>query len=267
MKLRCGIWLTLLAVVCFYAKTLSEVQRDLLYWPSHSYVSPQKAELPQFAENVLTMSDGTEVMTWYAVGDKQKPALLFFHGNAFQIAKYAPHLLPFVEKGYGVLMMEYRNFGNTKGVTLQEDIFADAAATFDWLTAQGYPQIVVYGYSYGTAVAAGLTTRRPVQKLILTAPFASMRGLVAEKPVPLGSWVMRDTYPSAEYLRQYHNPLLVVHGANDSLIPVHHGQMMYEAAASSDKELAVLPQTDHRNIFFKEKNLPTIFEWLEKHGI
>ena len=55
--------MTLLTVVCFYAKILSEAQRYLLFWPSHDYVSPQAAELPQFAENVLPMSDGTAVMT------------------------------------------------------------------------------------------------------------------------------------------------------------------------------------------------------------
>lgn len=257
-----------LAAICgLYVLFLWSMQRYLLFWPSHDYVSPQEADLPEFAENHLKATDGTTIMTWYAAGDKNKPAILFFHGNAFQISGFAQQLMPFVRQGYGVLAMEYRNFGNTKGTTLQEDIFADAAMTYDWLESQGYPQIIVYGYSYGTAVASGLTALRPVKKLILTSPFASMRGLVAEKSVPLGSLLMRDTYPSKDYLRQYHGALLIIHGKNDLLIPVHHGQMMYDAAASEDKELVLLEHTDHHNIFFKEKNLPIIFAWLKKHGI
>lgn len=267
MKSYAKILLALAAIFGLYVLFLWSMQRYLLFWPSHDYVSPQEADLPEFTENPITATDGTVFMTWYAAGDKSKPAILFFHGNAFQISAFAPYLMPFVRRGYGVLAMEYRNFGNTKGTTLQEDIFADAAMTYDWLKAQGYPQIIVYGYSYGTAVASGLTSLRPVKKLILTAPFASMRGLVAEKSVPLGSLVMRDTYPSKDYLQQYHGALLIIHGQNDLLIPVHHGQMLYDAAAAKDKELVLLEHTDHHNIFFKEKNLPIIFAWLERHKI
>jgi len=267
MKSYAKILLALAAIFGLYVLFLWSMQRYLLFWPSHDYVSPQEADLPEFTENPITATDGTVFMTWYAVGDKHKPAILFFHGNAFQISEFAPHLMPFVANGYGILAMEYRNFGNTKGTTLQEDIFADAATAYDWLQAQGYPEIIVYGYSYGTAVASGLTTLRPVEKLILTAPFASMRGLVAEKSVPLGSLVMRDTYPSKDYLQQYHGALLIIHGRKDLLIPVHHGQMLYDAAASADKELVLLPATNHHNIFFKEKNLPIIFAWMEKHKI
>ena len=266
MKKYLKILLIAGAAFGLYVLILSSMQRYFLFWPSHSYVSPQEAGLPEFKENILQMPDGTEVMTWYAAGDKNKPAILFFHGNAFQIAVFAHHLLPFVANGYGVLAMEYRNFGGTKGTTLQEKIFADAAETYDWLQTQEYPEIIVYGYSYGTAVASGLTTLRPVEKLILTAPFSSMRGLVAEKPVPLGSLVMRDSYSSKDYLQNYHNPLLIIHGEDDLLIPIHHGQTMYDAAASEDKELVMLPATNHHNIFFKEKNLPIIFEWLAEHG-
>jgi pimeloyl-ACP methyl ester carboxylesterase len=267
MKSYAKILLALTAIFGLYILFLWSMQRYLLFWPSHDYVSPQEADLPEFTENPITATDGTVFMTWYAAGDKSKPAILFFHSNAFQISEFAPHLMPFVANGYGILAMEYRNFGNTKGTTLQEDIFADAATAYDWLQAQGYPEIIVYGYSYGTAVASGLTTLRPVEKLILTAPFASMRGLVAEKSVPLGSLVMRDTYPSKDYLQQYHGALLIIHGKKDLLIPVHHGQMLYDAAASADKELVLLPATNHHNIFFKEKNLPIIFAWMEKHKI
>lgn len=254
----------LLAICGLYVLILWSIQRYLLFWPSFDYVSPQEAKLPQFKENILKMQDGTEVMTWYAAGDKSKPAILFFHGNAFQISRFAPHLLPFIKDGYGVLIMEYRNFGNTKGTTLQENIFSDAAETYDWLKAQRYPQIVVYGYSFGTAVASGLTTLRPIEKMILTAPFSTMRGLVAEKPVPLGSVIMHDSYSSKDYLQKYHNPLLIIHGEDDSLIPIHHGQTMYDAAASENKKFIRLEKTDHRDIFFQGKDIPIIKKWLKE---
>lgn len=248
-----------------YVFVLYSVQRNLIFVPSHQYVSPAQMTDSPFVENVLTMKDGTKVMTWLARGNPDKPAILFFHGNAYQLAAYAEQLYPFIAEGYTVLMMEYRNFGNTKGKTVQADIFSDAAEVFDWLERQNYPKIVVYGYSYGTSVASGLTSLRPVENLVLTAPFSSLLRLVTEKPVPLARLVLIDHYPSAEYLSNYHNPLLIIHGTEDRLIPIHHGKMMYEAAASEDKTFISLEGVSHQPIYFERLNHPAILEWLKKH--
>lgn len=262
--LMCGKILLFALIVCaVYVFVVYNIQRSLIFLPFKKYVAPH----PPFVENVLTMKDGTEVMTWYAEGDKQKPVFLYFHGNAFQLAYYTEPLEPLIEQGYGVLMMEYRNFGNTKGKTLQQDIFSDAAGAFDWLKAQGYPEIIVYGYSYGAAVASGLTSLRPVDKLILTAPFSSLHKLVKEKPVPLAGWLLTDHYPSEEYLAQYHNPLLIIHGTKDRLIPYHHGQQLYEAAASADKKFVLVEGASHQPIYFDKLNIPAIFEWLKEHNL
>lgn len=263
MKILLWGKIVLFAFITFliYITVLYNIQRSLIFLPFKKYVMPQEP----FKENVLTMKDGTKVMTWYAEGDKDKPVILYFHGNAFQLAYYTEPLYPLIEQGYGVLMMEYRNFGNTKGKTLQKDIFADAAETFDWLKQQGYPEIIVYGYSYGTAVACGLTSMRPVDKLILTAPFSSLLRLVKEKPVPFAGLVLKDHYPSEEYLANYHNPLLIVHGKKDRLVPYHHGQRLYELAGSKDKQLVLVEDASHQPIYFDKLNLPALFQWLEEH--
>ena len=257
----------LFAAVCIavYMFVLYHLQRNLIFIPSHRYIAPSEMENSPFVENVLTMKDGTKVMTWYAKGEQDKPAILFFHGNAFQLAAYAEQLYPFAERGYTVLMMEYRNFGNTEGKTLQPDIFSDAVETFDWLKAQGYPEIIVYGYSYGTAVSSGLTSLRPVDKLILMAPFSSLLKLVKEKPVPFAGLLLKDHYPSEDYIREYHNPLLILHGDRDRLIPIHHGKRMYEVAGSTDKQFIEITGSSHKPIFFEKLNQPAIFEWLDAH--
>lgn len=257
----------ILTTVCtaIYAFVLRYIQRRLIFVPTHRYISPTQMDNSPFAENVLTMKDGSRIMTWYASGNKQKPAILFFHGNALQLAAYAEQLYPFIASGYAVLMMEYRNFGNTKGKTLQKDIFSDAAETFDWLKAQGYPEIIVYGYSYGTAVASGLTSLRPVDKLILTAPFSSLLTLVKEKPVPFAGMLLQDHYTSEDYIRNYQNPLLILHGTTDRLIPIRHGQKMFDVAGSEDKTFVPINGVSHKPIFFDKLNQPAIFEWLDAH--
>ena len=99
----------------------------------------------------------------------------------------------------------------------------------------------------------------------MTAPFSSLYRLVKEKPVPFAGWVLKDYYPSEEYLAAYRNPLLIVHGKKDRLIPYHHGVRLYEAAASEDKKLVLVDDASHQPIYFDKLNLPAIFEWLDEH--
>lgn len=253
-----------LVVFTVYLTTLYFMQNYLLFYPSKKYKSPTDISLAEFSENLLTAEDNTKIMSWYHEGDKNKPAILFLHGNAGQIATFAPHLLPLTKAGYAVLMMEYRGFGNTKGSISQQTVVKDAALAFDWLKSQGYPEIVVYGYSFGTAFSSALTDIRPVDRLILTAPFSALDKLVSEKPVPFAKFALKDKYKSTEYLKKYSAPLLIIHGKKDKLIPYHHAQMLFEVALSEKKQIELLDDEAHASVFFEEKNIPFILKFLEK---
>ena len=252
-------------VIFIYIFALYNLQDNFIFYPNKYYISPQQADTPVFQENIIIADDGNKIMTWYAQGQKNKPAILFFHGNAFQISAFAEQLRPLINAGYTVLAMEYRGFGNTLGDTRQERIFADAAIVFDWLKAQEYPEIIVYGYSYGCAVSLGLTTLRKPNRLILTAPFASLIRLVKEKPVPFAAIVLKDHYPSEQYITSLNIPLLIIHGRKDKLIPYHHSQILYDNAASPKKNLVLLDNVTHHSIYFSYYNMPIILNWLQEN--
>ena len=258
--------LFLFAIVLCYICGLYAFQDKLIFYPHKYYQNPGTSRLSQFKEVYVSAEDGTELRFWYSAGNKEKPAILYFHGNAFQNAFFAPYLKPFINDGYAVLMMEYRGFGKTEGHLSQDTVFQDAATAFDWLQKQNYPQIIVYGYSFGCAVSLGLSTLRTPDKMILTAPFASLIRLVKEKPVPLAGLVLRDHYQSEEFIKNYHNPLLIIHGTEDRLIPYHHSEILYENSVSDDKTLVLLPSETHQTVFMGEKNLPSVFKWLQREN-
>ena len=247
---------------CLYLAFLYFFQNDLLFSPDKQYKSPQNLSLP-FREEKILGSENIAVMNWYYPGDKNKPAVLFFHGNAGQIADFAPALMPIIKAGYPVLAMEYRGFGNTKGTISQSTLFQDAANAYDFLESKGHTHIVAYGYSFGCAFAAGLTSLRPVDGLILTAPFFSLKEIVSEKPVPLGKFLLRDSYPSYQYIRDYKGPVLIIHGKRDNLIPYHHSQDLYNQSQSAKKQLQFLDNDNHISLFWKQKNIPFILDFLK----
>ena len=146
IKYSIGFLIFILAV---YLSGLYFIQDYLIFYPDKAYQSPADIGWTQYREHPLVMKDGTHIMTWYAKGDPQKPAVLYCHGNASQNAVFAPYLKAYLDKGYTVLIPEYRGFGNTPGQTTEENMFSDATEAYDFLKSEGYPAIIVHGFSFG----------------------------------------------------------------------------------------------------------------------
>ncbi len=249
-------------ITAVYLSTLYLVQDYLIFFPDKEYQSPTDIGWPQYRERPLVMKDGTRIMTWYAKGDVNKPAVLYFHGNASQIAVFAPHLKAYLDKGYTVLMPEYRGFGNTPGKTNQENMFSDATEVFDFLKSQTTGPVIVHGYSFGCAVSLGLTQSRTPDGLVLEAPFASLRQMVAETRIPLATFVLKAPFESDSYIQNVTVPLLILHGTNDGTIPFHHGQKLYAVAKSKDKTF--LSIADGTHFLYKKGSPDLIADWISK---
>ena len=201
-------------LVCLYA-----VQDYLIFYPDRFYAGPSSAGAPAFEERPLVTADGHLIMAWYAKGDADKPAILFFHGNAGQLATFAPHLKAYIDAGYPVFMPEYRGFGLSGGKLSEETMYADAVVAFNYLKDRlGHDKIVVFGYSMGTAAASAAAGMCSADALILAAPFYSLEREVGDKPVPLARLVLKNRLQSNRFIAAYPGPLLVVHGSEDKLI-------------------------------------------------
>ncbi len=252
-------------IVCLfvlYLSTLFLMQDKLLFKPDNNYISPQKANLTNISENMLTMSDGTKVMTWIKDGDKNLPAILFFHGNRGQIAEFAPQIMRFNKDGYGVFLAEYRGYGNSEGKINQDKMFSDGAEIYDWIKKRGYSRIIVIGYSFGCAASIGLASKRNVDGLALISPFASLSRLVAEKYL-FSNWILKDDYPSEKTIQKLTAPILIIHGTADTLVPVHHAKILYKQR-SNNTSLHLLDKKDHREVFWAEETPSLISNWLQR---
>lgn len=244
-----------------YLATLYLLQDKLLFKPDKNYISPQEANLGDVRENMLTMSDGTKVMTWVKDGNKDLPALLFFHGNRGQMAEFAPQIIRFNKEGYGVFLAEYRGYGNSEGKINQKKMFSDGAEVYDWIKKQGYSKIILIGYSFGCAASIGLADKREVDGLVLISPFASLSRLVSEK-YPFSDWALKDNYPSEKTIQKLTAPILIIHGTADTLVPVHHAEILY-GQKRKDTVLHLLVGKGHREAFWTDETPVLILDWLK----
>jgi fermentation-respiration switch protein FrsA (DUF1100 family) len=82
-----------------------------------------------------------------------------------------------------------------------------------------------------------LIGRRPIAALILEAPFTSVRPFASRYGAP--GFLVRDPFDNLAQVAGFRGPLLILHGAQDDVIPPCHSQALARAAPQA--ELHLLP--------------------------
>ena len=97
-----------------------------------------------------------------ALGQAEQPTIVYLHGNGGHIGYRGGRVRPYLDAGFGVLLVEYRGYGGNPGRPSEPGLQLDAGAALAFLDAAGVaPQrTVVYGESLGAAVAVALAADR-----------------------------------------------------------------------------------------------------------
>jgi uncharacterized protein len=232
-------WLLILAFVGYggIAALAYFAQRSLMYFPDRARTAPAAAGLPQAEEIRLTTSDDERVIAWHVPPRGEKPVVLYFHGNGGSLKLRAQRFARIVADGTGLLALSYRGYGGSTGRPSEAGLLRDAEAIYAFATAR-YPaeRLALYGESLGTGVAVALAAEHKVGKVILEAPFTSAVEIGAAAypflPVRL---LMHDQFRSDERIAKVTAPVLVLHGARDTIVPISHGERLYALIASPKK--------------------------------
>jgi uncharacterized protein len=171
-----------------------------------------------------------------AADSTARPWLLYFHGNASNIASRMNIL--HVEKlralGLNILVAEYRGYGGMEGVPTEPGLHVDARSAYDYLrgTLHAEPRrIVVYGWSLGSAVAVDLVSRVDEAAVILEGAPASLVAIGARRypyfPIRL---LIRNPFESILKIGKIGSPVLFLHSPEDAVIPFEEGRKLYDAA-------------------------------------
>lgn len=181
-----------------------------------SYVFPYR-----FTEHFITTSDGETLnMLLFSPPDSTRGLLIYFHGNAGNLARWGGIAGKLSQYGYHVLVVDYRGYGKSSGHPSEKGLYTDAGAVLSWAQQNiDLPLRVIYGRSLGSAVAAHAARKAQPDLLILETPFDELKGAVRPslqfflKIVPL-----KYSFPTARYLTNVSCPVLIGHGTEDEIV-------------------------------------------------
>jgi pimeloyl-ACP methyl ester carboxylesterase len=193
----------------------------------------------------------------YVVGDCPPggTVLLAFHGNADLSRWFVPWASAVVrETGACVVLPEYRGYDGLPGQPTYAGSSTDARAALEYVRAElrvDSANLVYFGHSLGTAIAAELATFAPPRTLVLQSPFSSARDMGRRMLVPgVGLFwriVSRVHFDTIERVRALGVPVWVSHGDTDYVIPMRMGREVY-AAARNKGDLLIVPGAGHNDV-------------------
>ncbi|CAN1534834.1 COG1073 Hydrolases of the alpha/beta superfamily [Rhabdaerophilaceae bacterium] len=214
-------------------------QRNLLYHPAPDWQSPADHGLPNAARQQISASDGTLLVGWWIAPKRDDaPVFLYFHGNADGMSRRAVRFGLMTADGSGLLAMSYRGYGGSAGAPSEAALHADALRIYAHLReTMPANRIVLFGESLGTGVALNLARHVEGKAVILDSPYFSVlhRAEAMYPWLPI-SRLLTDTYRSDLWIRSVNEPVLILHGSADDLIPLSDSQRL--AAIGSPARIA-----------------------------
>ena len=177
----------------------------------------------------LNSGDEAEISAVYLPNPDARYTILFSHGNAEDIGHLRPTLENIRDMGFSVFAYDYRGYGTSSGVATEAGAYRDAQAAYNYLVNDlkiPAKRIIVLGRSLGGAFAVDLAHRRELGGLIIESSFITAYRVLTRVPLfPL------DKFKSLSKIKGVRCPVLVIHGTEDEVIPLWHGEKLFQEAS------------------------------------
>lgn len=170
---------------------------------------------------------------WFRTTDPQG-VILYFHGNGGSLRSWGAVAPDFVIRGYDVVMVDYRGYGQSTGsISSEAQLLADAEVIYAWVRAR-YPehQIVLYGSSLGTSLASWLAAHHRPRLLILESPLYSVEAIARRQFPWVPGFLLKYPLRSHTWIGLVQCPVVIFHGTHDPVIPYSDGERLATAVTA-----------------------------------
>jgi pimeloyl-ACP methyl ester carboxylesterase len=233
-----------------------------LFYRTILYPAPKSGLEPRLGGALFVRmggDDGTSppVLGLYAKAPPGAPTLVHFHGNGEELVDQVPLVRDWMDRGLGVLAVEYPGYGMAAAERPSEEaLYAAADRALAWLEGQGVSRssTVLVGFSLGSGVAAEMARRGRGDRLVLIAPYTSVVDMASRYlPIVPTSLLIGDRFDTIAKAPEIAQRTLVVHGDADPVIPIAMGRRV--AAALPSAELVVVSGGHHNDLFARDRSL------------
>ncbi len=240
-----------------------------------------------YSEQWIVTTNGKRLFAWLipAPGPGASPALVVLHGWGGNAETMLPLAAPLHWAGYTLLFLDARSHGRSEPDSFSSlPRFAeDIEHAVDWLKCQpgvDATRVGVVGHSVGAAAAMLAASRRDDLAVVVSVaafahPHAVMRRLLAAWRVPyipFGWYVLRyvqyaigyrfDDIAPINTIGRLHCPVLLVHGTEDTMVPVADARALH--ARCNGRCSVLLVKGSHDRYEDLERQIGDVVMFLDK---
>jgi dipeptidyl aminopeptidase/acylaminoacyl peptidase len=248
-----------------------------------------------YEEVTFPSRDELTLRGWFIPAAEARGTVVFCHGHAGSMdpdVQYAP---AFHERGYNVLMFDFRGHGRSEGQYVSMGYYErqDLLGAVDYLRNRDIDRVGVLGFSMGGAVAMATAPHsEAIQAVVSDGGFARLSDTTAagvrEQGLPgflasltghLILWLMGlrlgcssgEADPIRWVDKIAPRALFIIHGALDRFVTVEEARELY-ASADQPKQIWIVPEAGHREADqrypeeYRRRVLAFFDQWLTENG-
>lgn len=226
---------------------------------------------PEHAFDLLVPTGaGVSVAIRFFAGAPGQPWILYFHGNGEVAGDYDDIAPVYNQLGLNLAVADYRGYGASGGTPTFTDMCRDAKRLFTAVTAElaarGYTSgLWLMGRSLGSLSALEIAChyQDQIKGLIIESGFANVvRVMKHLDHFPREVNLPQFDRECQEQVQKITIPALVLHGQDDTIVPVGEAKDLFENLGSTQKKLLIIPGAGHNDIMYV--GLRQYFEAIQK---
>lgn len=241
-----------------------------------------------FEEAFIPSISGKKLHSWLLPVEGSQETLVVLHGWGGNTELMMPLAIPFYKAGMNVLLIDSRSHGKSDSATFSSlPRFAeDLGMAIDWLKKE-YPDlsenIAVLGHSVGAGAALFETSKRnDISAVISISTFAHahwmMTRYLSSFHLPkflihiilsYVQWLIGHSFTTFAPLHTVCDidaPILIVHGKDDTTIPIEDAHAIMKNCPKSHLELLEIDDAGHESVDKIEEHSGELVAFLKKAG-
>ena len=226
---------------------------------------PRKTPIPNnLPEKIkilkLSIAKNITIGGIFCINNLNYPTILLFHGNGEVALDYLYFTNFFFDCKVNLAVVDFRGYGFSSGEPFYTSLLSDAIPIYNavkgWMNTNNFnTSIFVEGRSLGSACASEIGANNPpdLKGVIFESGFASIFNMMTRLfrvSSPDLTPKIVSQYSNDIRLQKFTNPVLIIHGTSDFIIPISEAELIYNNLPNSiDKTFIKLQGAGHNDIF------------------